>query len=88
MNDRYKVKNFNGFEKDIVVFAPVRTVKVGRSNSLPRIRMYSNLRQLGVINGSNKVKVEVDVKRMNQFVARSLPQNELDFAIPVRLCVP
>jgi hypothetical protein len=38
---------------------------------------------LGVINGSNKVKVEIDVEKMNQFfVTRSLPQNELDFKIP------
>jgi hypothetical protein len=33
--------------------------------------------------------MEVDVERMNQFfVTRSLPQNELDFDIPVTLGVP
>jgi hypothetical protein len=47
------------------------------------------MRQLCVINGSNKVEVEVYMKRINQFfVTRSLPQNELDFDIPVRLDVP
>jgi hypothetical protein len=45
--------------------------------------MYSNLRQSGVNNGLNKVEVEVDVGKMNQFfVTRSLPHNELDFDIP------
>jgi hypothetical protein len=52
-------------------------------------KLYSNLRQLGIINGSNKVEVDVDVEKMNQFfVTRSLPQNQLDFEIPVRLGVP
>jgi hypothetical protein len=47
--------------------------------------MYWNLRQMGIINGSNKVEVEVDVERMNQFFVKlSLPQNELDFDISVR----
>jgi carbohydrate-selective porin OprB len=49
----------------------------------------SNLRQLGVINGSNRVEVEVDVEKMNQFfVTQSWPQNKLNFDIPVRLGVP
>jgi hypothetical protein len=49
-------------------------------------KLYSNLRQLGVINESNKVEVENDVERMNPFfVMRSFPQNELAFEIPVRL---
>jgi hypothetical protein len=41
------------------------------------------LQKVGVINGSNKVEVEIDVERMNHlFVTRSLPQNEVDFDIP------
>jgi hypothetical protein len=64
-------------------------VSINLDPDLPPKKLYSNLRQLGVINGSNKVEVEVDVVRMNQFfVTRKLPQNELDFDIPVRLGVP
>jgi hypothetical protein len=64
-------------------------VSINLDPDLPPKRFYSNLRQLGVINESNKVEVEVDVERMNQFfVTRSLPQNELDFDIHVRLGVP
>jgi hypothetical protein len=52
-------------------------------------KLYLNLCQLGIINGSNKVEMKVDVERMNQFfVTQSLPQNELDFDIPVGLGVP
>jgi hypothetical protein len=58
-------------------------VSIDLDPDLPPKKMYSNLRQLGVIN---KVEVEVHVERMNQFfVTRSLPQNELDFDIPVRI---
>jgi hypothetical protein len=64
-------------------------VSVNLDPDLPPKKLYSNLRQLGVINGSNRVEDEVDVERMNQFfVTRNLPQSELDFDIPVRLGVP
>jgi carbohydrate-selective porin OprB len=44
---------------------------------------------LGVINGSNKLEVGVDVERMNQFfVTQNFLQNELDFDITVRIGVP
>jgi hypothetical protein len=40
---------------------------------VPPKKLYSNLRQLGIINESSKVEMEVDVERMNQFfVTRSL----------------
>jgi hypothetical protein len=42
-------------------------VSINLDPDLPPKMLYSNLRQLGVINGSNKVEVEVDVERMNQF---------------------
>jgi hypothetical protein len=64
-------------------------VSIKLDPDLPPKKLQSNLRQLGVTNGSNKVEVEVDVERMNQFfVSRNLPQTKLDFEIPVRLGVP
>jgi hypothetical protein len=42
-------------------------VSINLDPDLPPKKLYSNLRQLGVINGSDKVEVEVDVERMNQF---------------------
>jgi hypothetical protein len=41
-------------------------VSINLDPDLPPKKLYSNLRQLGVIDGSNKVEA-VDVKRMNQF---------------------
>jgi hypothetical protein len=43
---------------------------------------------LDVINGSNNIEVKIDIERMNQFfVTQSLPQNELEFEISLKLCV-
>jgi hypothetical protein len=64
-------------------------VSINLDPDLPPKKLYLNLRQLDIINGSNKVEMEVDVERMNQFfVTRSLLQIELDFDIPVWLAVP
>jgi hypothetical protein len=43
-------------------------VSINLDPDLPPKKLYSNLRQLGVINGSNKVEVEVDVERMINFL--------------------
>jgi hypothetical protein len=77
------------FAKSLLDARRSALVSINLDPDLRPKKLYSNLRQLGVINGSNKVEMEVDVERMNQFfVTRSLPQNELDFDIPVRLGVP
>jgi hypothetical protein len=75
--------------KSLLDARPSAFVSINLDPDLPPKKLYSNLRQLDVIKESNKVEVAVDVVRMNQFfVTRSLPQNELDFDIPVRLGVP
>jgi hypothetical protein len=80
-------KDRRGFVKSLLRACRSAFVSINLDPDFDRCR---NLRQLGVIfNGSNKIKVVIDVERMNQFfMTRSLPQNELDFDIPVRLGVP